>query len=178
MPATVKYFKPETTSENYLCSQGQCPPKSEIPHPKSFRRNKTHRQTIHTMPGIFGSKTFAFKYVPQVPATGIAKNFDAATISVGYLFDCTGNFIVETRPATTGIEFVLRAVQGRIALPAKISTSSFKIVIFSGKRPFGSFFQDDVGFFWTKFVVFHDYELRSKTVENLSPALRHFDFAQ
>ena len=107
------------------------------------------------MPGIFCGESFPFKYVPQVTTTGVAKDFDATAIGVGYLFDCTGNFVVETRPAATGIEFVLRAVQGRIALAAKISTRSFKIVIFARKRPFGAFFQDDVGFFWTKFVVFH-----------------------
>lgn len=90
-----------------------------------------------------------------MPATGIAQNFDATTICIGHLFDCAGNFVVKTWPAAARIEFVFRAVQGRIALTAKISTGSFKIVIFARKRPFGSFFQDDVFFFWTKFVVFH-----------------------
>lgn len=153
MAATIKYFKPETTSKNYLNSQGQCPPKSEIP--KSFRWYKTHRQTIHAVPGIFGRESFAFEYVPQVSAAGVAKNFDATAVGVRHLFDCTGNFIVKTRPATARIEFVLRAVQRCIALAAKISTSSFEIIIFASKRPLGSFFQDDVGFFRTKFVVFH-----------------------
>ncbi len=107
MATIILCFKPETTSENYLNFHAQCPPKSEIRNPKSFRWHKAHRQTIHAMPGIFGREPFAFKYVPQMSATGVAQNFDAAAIGVRYLFDCTGNFVVETRPAATGVEFIL-----------------------------------------------------------------------
>lgn len=156
MATKIKYLKPEATYKNYLNFQAQCPPKSEIPHPKSFRRNKTHRQTIHAVPGIFGCEPFAFKYVSQVSAASVAQNFYATAIGVRHLFDCTGDFVVKTRPAAARIEFVLRAVQRCIALSAKIGTCSFKIIIFARKRPFGSFFQDDVGFFWIKLVVCHN----------------------
>ena len=59
------------------------------------------------MAGIFLRKSFAMENMPQVSVAISTEDFNATTISVSPSLDRVLDFVVETRPAASGMELVL-----------------------------------------------------------------------
>ena len=63
-------------------------------------------------------------------------------VGIGHPFNSAGNLIVETGPATTGIELVRRTVQRRTAPAAMIRPRFMVVFVFTGKRALRPLVQD------------------------------------
>ena len=96
---------------------------------------------------------FAFKDVAKMSATVLAQNFNSATIGVGFAMDSAFDFVIETRPAATGMELVLRFVQRRIAATADVRAIGVVVGQFTRAGKFGPLVNDYVFFFLTEGIV-------------------------
>ena len=91
------------------------------------------------MTGILGGQPLAPEDVPQVPAAVVADDFRPRSIGVGMAFHGSGDFVVETRPATMAVELVGRVIERSVALPAEIRTAFLMVGILANKRPLRPF---------------------------------------
>jgi hypothetical protein len=83
----------------------------------------------------------------QVAITLTAEDFDPVAIGVDFPTNRAGYFIVEGRPAAVGLKLVFRAIQRLITLATNVNAGIKVIVVFSGKRPFSAFLENDPRFF-------------------------------
>lgn len=87
-----------------------------------------------------------------MPAAGITSNLGAAAIWVWVTLNRPGYFLVKAGPTATRMEFGGRSIQWRITTAAKIRAFNKKVIVLPCKRHLGTFIDDDVFFFWGKFV--------------------------
>ena len=107
------------------------------------------------MARVFRGETLPDKDMPQVsPATGTG-NFGTLPVGIERPFDRPGNFVVETGPSASRIEFVFRAVELCSALFAEVGTLFVETVIFARKGPFRSLVDNDPFLFGCKFFFLH-----------------------
>lgn len=116
------------------------------------------------MPCILFGEAFAGKDMPEMTSAVAADDLCPSTISIGMLRYCTGDFIIKAGPSAAGSKFVFGFIEWLITLPAYIGTGKFIVVVFSGKRPFGSFVEDDVFFFFSERVVGHGIDFFSSLI--------------
>src|SRR6056297_1007350 len=95
------------------------------------------------MSGIFFSKFFSGKHVPQMAPTVSAKNFNSPTICIGYAFHISCYFIIKAGPAATRIKLIIGVVKWIIAAPADKSACCFEIIVFAGKGLLCSLMNDN-----------------------------------
>lgn len=86
------------------------------------------------MARVFRREMLPGEDVTEVRAAVIASNFGAQAVGIQSPGDRTGNFVIETGPATAGIEFVFGAVKFGTTLPTDICAGALFVVIFAGKR--------------------------------------------
>lgn len=70
------------------------------------------------MPRVPGRKPLPLENVAQMPSAASALDLYALAVRVGNSTDGPRNLLVERRPAATGVELVLRPIEGRPALLA------------------------------------------------------------
>lgn len=109
--------------------------------------DESHRDRIDAVPSIFWRQTLAFEYVPQVPATIFAQNFDAAPVGIDLASHSTLEAIVEAGPAASGIKFIVRSIELGIASSTEIGADAIIVVQLTTSRSLGSFVDDDPSFF-------------------------------
>ncbi len=85
------------------------------------------------MTGILVRKALSFKYVPKMAPARSTYNFDAATMLVGPSVHGARDFVVEARPTTAGIKFVVRSIQWCIAATTVIGARLSVIAVSAGK---------------------------------------------
>lgn len=98
------------------------------------------------MARIFFSEVFTFEDMAEMGVTVRAADFDPAAIRIREPFYGARKIIVKSGPATTSIEFRLRIIERRIAAAADICARCKQRIVLSGKRSFGTSFDDDVDF--------------------------------
>ena len=107
-----------------------------------FRRSKVERNGIHAMARILRCEPFALEHMAQMTATTGTDDLGPPAVGIGHPFNSAGNLIVETGPATTGIELVRRTVQRRTAPAAMIRPRFMVVFVFTGKRALRPLVQD------------------------------------
>ena len=61
---------------------------------------------------------FALKDMTQMAVAETAQNFYSKTVSIGHAFYGPRNFIVKCWPATVGLKFIFRSIEGLVTLSA------------------------------------------------------------
>lgn len=105
------------------------------------------------MADVFCSDALSLEDMPQMSSAILAEDLDAVPICVRFPTDGTVDFVIETRPAATGLELILRTIERCIALPAEIRSSGLIPQQFAGTGAFRSLVQDDSFFVRIEFVV-------------------------
>lgn len=82
------------------------------------------------MPGVLLREALPVKDMAQMALTTGTDNFYSTTIGIRVAINCPGNLIIKTGPATMGIEFVIRPVEGSIATPTVVCTCLLLMYIF------------------------------------------------
>ena len=88
------------------------------------------------MSDVFWRHIFAFEYVPQMPITVFANDFDSSTICVAIPGDRTLDLIIEAGPPAMRIKFVSAPVQRRIASSADVGPGGLVVEQFPGAGSF------------------------------------------
>ena len=88
------------------------------------------------MTGVLVGITLPFKNMAEMPSASRTGDLRTTTIGINATMDRTGNLIIKGWPATTGMEFVFRAVERRIAFTANIGTGFKMICVLASERPF------------------------------------------
>jgi len=92
------------------------------------------------VPKVFVRQVFADEYVPKMAATLSAGDFSAFAV------------IIKTWPTAIGFKFVLRIVQWSLTLPADVHSFFFAVHVFTRKRRFRAFINDDPFFFFCQYI--------------------------
>jgi hypothetical protein len=96
------------------------------------------------MTGVFGRDVFPAKHVAQVRAACIALYFGAEPILIWNFFHCARERVIECRPATACVELIRRTVQLGITSSTDVGAGLIEVIVFPGKRRFGSLVLNDV----------------------------------
>ncbi len=118
------------------------------------------------MAGIFLRHALAVKYVSEVTAAvGAGDLYPAhAERTIDVADNGARDFVIKRRPAAAAVELVGRIVQRRITTAAHENSIAFKVVVFTGKGPFGAFMRNNLFFFRCEdvpvriFIFSHFYE--------------------
>lgn len=106
------------------------------------------------MPGVLGGEHLAVEDVTQVAAAVVAHDLDAKTICIHFAFDGILDFIIERRPSTAAMEFVIGFVEWRVAAFANVCSVGEIVGVPTGVRVLRTLVQDDPTLFRTQLVVF------------------------
>src|SRR3954466_10145933 len=96
-------------------------------------RDEFHRQRVHTMARVFRRQPLAEEDVAQVSAAVVALDLDAHAIRVGQTLDRSRHLVVERRPAATGVELVLAAVELSVTAAANVAAGLVEVVVLAGE---------------------------------------------
>src|ERR1700738_3854031 len=77
----------------------------------------------------------------------LAEDLGANSVAVEHLFDRAFDLVVEAGPAAVAGEFILRAIERRIATPADVGAGFLQVGIFADERPLCPFSKDYPLFF-------------------------------
>lgn len=106
------------------------------------------------MAGVLLSEALASENMAEMSSTVVAQNFNPASVGIRFTTHGARDFIVESRPAAAGVEFVLRAVEWRFAAAADVGTFGKVLVVLAGEGIFRAFVHDDVLLLWREFIPF------------------------
>ena len=69
---------------------------------------------------VLGGEPFPHEDVAEMTAAVLAEDLGAGTVAVGHLLDRALDLVVEARPAAVAGEFILGAIERRVATPADV----------------------------------------------------------
>jgi len=118
-------------------------------------RLKRKGNRIHAVPRVAWREPLPGEYVPEMPLAARADDFGSAAVHVGYALDGTVDFGIKAGPPASGIEFVVRPVEGCAALPAHVGSILHVMAKDARKRWLRSLVQDDMCFFGRQCIFFH-----------------------
>ncbi len=96
------------------------------------------------MPRVLRREALTGEHMAQMSIAVRAANFGAPAIRVWNLLHGTRDFLVETRPATTGMKFGIRRIQFRIAASTCVRALAKFVIVLARKWRFGTSVFDDV----------------------------------
>ncbi len=120
-----------------------------------LRRHEPHREGIHAVPRIFFGHHLALKYVSEMSVAVRALDLDAIPVGIFDAFHCSGNLLIEARPAAARIKLVIGSIELGVALAADVRAPLGEIVILSRKWRLRSLVFDHVAFLRGQLVVLH-----------------------
>jgi len=88
--------------------------------------------------------------MPEMSAARGTLDLGAVPIRIQQLFDSPRDGVVETGPAAACVKFIVGLVEKGTTLATDVGSIFKEIIIFSTKRTFGAFMQDDMFFFGRK----------------------------
>lgn len=95
------------------------------------------------MTGVLRRKSLAQEHVTQVGPTACALDLRPHSVRIGQPTDRPRDLLVETRPATVGIELVIRSVKGCVASSAGIHPRGMVVFVLARERRLRSLANDD-----------------------------------
>lgn len=117
-------------------------------------RHELDRDAVDAVTRIFLGHLFAIEDVSEVSTAVLAHDFDTHAIGVCFASDRIFDFVVESGPATSAVEFIVGLVEWSVASFADVGAFDEVVGIFAGESVFGSFIEEDPAFFSGEFVVF------------------------
>lgn len=112
---------------------------------------KLQRHTVDAVPLIRGRRvSLAFEDVAQMATAVRADDLGALHAEAGVRMprDCAGDAVEVRGPAATGLEFVVRLVEGCVACRARVDAlAGHVLVVFAREGGFGALFAEDAELF-------------------------------
>jgi len=94
------------------------------------------------VPDVFFREALPREDMPEMsPALG-ADDLRKRRMPIGLTLHGAGDFVVEGGPAASGVEFMLRPIQGCIATLAEIGPRFLVLLVLAGERALRSLVQD------------------------------------
>ena len=107
------------------------------------------------MSRVLGCIPLTNEHMPQMSPACCAKDFRSGAVGIRDALHRSGNLIIETWPATVGIEFILRPVERRIAPPTDVCANHMMVSVFPDERELGPLVDNDAFLFGRELIEFH-----------------------
>lgn len=104
------------------------------------------RQGIDAMPRVSGGEAFVFEDMPQMGPTGGADDFRPVAVRIGMAEHGVGYGVIKGRPAASGVELVIRAVERCVATSAGIGSVGLMAPVVPAERRLRCVAGDDLFF--------------------------------